>query len=134
MLHILKISLIFSSSEENNDDKNKKDTEVLAEIDEKSAYNQYLELLNAQNNEKAAYNQYFPSPGAENKYGYVQPGNPVIPLTTGSEDQDYISGKSTNDICNLIMIWLRVKSIEPNSSVFGKGRITDKEMSLGTYL
>ena len=54
--------------------------------------NQYLEVM-AQKERNAAYNQYFPSPGAENKYGYVQPGNPVIPLNTGSEDQDYISGK-----------------------------------------
>ena len=54
--------------------------------------NQYLEVM-AQKEKNAAYNQYFPSPGAENKYGYVQPGNPVIPLNTGSEDQDYISGK-----------------------------------------
>ena len=46
----------------------------------------------AQKEKNAAYNQYFPSPGAENKYGYVQPGNPVIPLNTESEDQDYISG------------------------------------------
>ena len=101
--------MIFSSSEENTDNKNKKETEVLAENDEKSAYNQYLELLNAQKNEKAAYNQYFPSPGAENKYGYVQPGNPVIPLNTGSEDQDYISGKLTI----LTILWLRVKRKEP---------------------
>ena len=50
----------------------------------------------AQKEKNAAYNQYFPSPGAENKYGYVQPGNPVIPLNTGSEDQDYISGKLIN--------------------------------------
>ena len=96
ILHIFLKIIIFSSSEENTDDKNKKETEVLAENDAKSAYNQYLELLNAQNNKKAAYNQYFPSPGAENKYGYVQPGNPVIPLNTGSED--YISGKLTHDI------------------------------------
>ena len=56
----------------------------------------------AQKEKNAAYNQYFPSPGAENKYGYVQPGNPVIPLNTGSEDQDYISGKLIDFIFSMI--------------------------------
>ena len=59
----------------------------------------------AQKEKNTAYNQYFPSPGAENKYGYVQPGNPVIPLNTGSEDQDYISGKHIN------FIFFKIKEI-----------------------
>ena len=77
--------------------------------------NQYLEVM-AQKEKNAAYNQYFPSPGAENKYGYVQPGNPVIPLNTGSEDQDYISGKliDFNSFMNCHAIGqMRVKSIGP---------------------
>ena len=62
---------------------------------EEAAENEKQEIKDSEKTDenKAIYNQYFPN-GENNKYGYVQPGNPVIPLANSNED--YSLGKIKN--------------------------------------